>query len=264
MRQPPSSARLLPTGFRIEHMRSDRGGLTLLAEPEARSARCPICGSRSERVHSRYTRTASDLPWRGIAVRLVVRARRFFCDRAECGRRIFCERLGGIDARARKTVRLEEALLAIALKLGGEAGARLARELGLLASPDALLRRARRVPHGRTGRVKVLGVDDFALRRGNSYHDRNGLAKRSAARGRAPRGPDRRGTPPSPARGRPPPFSRAPELSLGACPIPDRRGWRSPTRRSPRGARSAVVGRPGVPRSLRPPATAPPARRPFP
>ena len=143
--------------------------MVLRAESDAGSARCPLCGSSSKRVHSRYARTVSDLPWRGIAATLEIRVRRFFCDRRGCERRIFCERLPEVAARARKTDRLEEALLAIALELGGEAGARLARELGLLVSPDVLLARARRLPQPPNERVRVLGVDDFAFRKGNAY-----------------------------------------------------------------------------------------------
>lgn len=133
MRQTPSS-RLLPEGLRVAHLAADREGLVLLAEAEAGSARCPLCGSCSRRTHSRYARTIHDLPWRGVALRMEVRARRFFCDEDSCERRIFCERLPDVAAHARKTDRLEGALLAIAIGLGGEAGARLARELGLLVS----------------------------------------------------------------------------------------------------------------------------------
>jgi hypothetical protein len=57
-------------------------------------------------------------------VKLDVRVRRFFCEEASCQKRIFCERLEKVAARARKTDRLEKALLAIALELGGRAGAR--------------------------------------------------------------------------------------------------------------------------------------------
>jgi transposase len=111
----------------------------------------------------------SDLPWLGIAVRLEVRARRFFCDESSCERAIFCERLPDIAAHGRKTGRLETALLALAFELGGEAGARLARKLGLLVSPDALLDRLRRVTGSYGGSVRVLGVDDFAFRKANAY-----------------------------------------------------------------------------------------------
>jgi transposase len=102
-------------------------------------------------------------------VKLEIRARRFFCDEVSCERRIFCERLEGIAARSRKTSRLEEALLAIALELGGRAGARLALELGIVAARDALLRRIKATPLPEVGKVRVLGVDDFAFKKGSTY-----------------------------------------------------------------------------------------------
>jgi transposase len=97
---------------------------------------------------------------------LRARARPFFCDGVSCGRKIFCERLPDVAARARKTDRLEEALLAVVLELGGRAGARLAEELGLLVGRDALLWRAKRAAPVGAKEVKVLGIDDFAFRRG--------------------------------------------------------------------------------------------------
>ena len=112
-------------------------------------------------MHSRYLRAVSDLPWHGICAALKVGARCFFCDEAPCERRIFCERLPGIAVRARKTGRMEEALLAIALELGGRAGTRLVAELGLLTGRDALLERAKGAPPADHGKVRVLGVDDF-------------------------------------------------------------------------------------------------------
>ncbi|MDQ3316881.1 MAG: ISL3 family transposase [Actinomycetota bacterium] len=166
---PTPTRRLLPDGLRVSRMDARDGSLALLVEPASTTARCPLCNSTSARVHSRYPRTLADLPWRGIAVSFRVRARRFFCGNGGCERSVFCERLPDVAAHARKTGRLEAALSAIAFGLGGEAGARLARELGLLVSPDALLARARRQPRAPNGRVRVLGVDDFAFRKGNAY-----------------------------------------------------------------------------------------------
>jgi transposase len=160
---------LLPEGLYLESLSIGTERIGIRVASEASRSRCPLCGLVSSRVHSRYSRTVSDLPWHGISVALEVRARRFFCDEVSCERRIFCERLPEIAARARKTDRLEQALLAIALELGGRAGARLALELGIVAARDALLRRIKAAPVPEVGKVRVLGVDDFAFKKGSTY-----------------------------------------------------------------------------------------------
>ena len=106
---------------------------------------CPSCGSRSTRVHSRYWRTIADLPWEGIPVRISLRARKFFCLDERCSRRIFTEPLPGTVSRyGRRSDRASDALSWVTLALGGRAGTRLARKLGLLASRTTLLHELRR------------------------------------------------------------------------------------------------------------------------
>jgi transposase len=160
---------LLPKGLELESLSVETGHVSICARSGARRRTCPVCGGGSSRVHSRYVRTVSDLPWHGICVTFKIRARRFFCEKSSCQRKIFCERLPDVAARARKTVRLEEALLAIALELGGRAGARLAVELGIVTARDALLRRIKAAPLPEVGKVRVLGVDDFAFKKGSTY-----------------------------------------------------------------------------------------------
>ncbi len=169
MRTVIAAHELLPEGLRLEGLGIETGRVSISVASEARICSCPVCGCGSSRVHSSYARAVSDLPWHGISVTLRVRARRLFCDEASCERRIFCERLPEIAARARKTGRLDEALLAIVFELGGRAGARLAAELGLVVGRDALLSRARRAAPVQVGKVRVLGVDDFAFRKGHAY-----------------------------------------------------------------------------------------------
>lgn len=146
-------------------------GLRLDLTVIAAGANCPLCGQLSNRVHSRYRRTLADLPWSEMAVRLELQARKFFCGNARCRRRIFVEPLTpALAARyARRTLRLQEALHLIVLIVGGEAGARLSRELRLHASPDTLLRAVKRAAPIAGPTPRVLGVDDFALRRGRTY-----------------------------------------------------------------------------------------------
>jgi hypothetical protein len=122
------------------------GVITFAATTTTPAASCPCCAQSSSRVHSRYLRTAADLPWQGRRVILRVTVRRFRCGTAGCKRTIFCERLPALATRARTTARLTDAHRLIGFALGGEAGSRLAAHLALPTSPDTLLRRVKSAP----------------------------------------------------------------------------------------------------------------------
>ena len=146
--------------------------VTIVAQPRSPTGTCPDCGTPSHSVHSRYQRHLGDLPWQGRPVALCIQARRFRCAVPACPRRTFAERLAGVAApAARRTERLGSLHGCLGLALGGEAGARLASRLAISTSPDTLLRAVR--ASGRNGSAppiaRVLGVDDWAWRRGHRY-----------------------------------------------------------------------------------------------
>ncbi len=154
----------------LNAMRWTESGLIVDLSVTASCAGCPLCGHLAHRVHSRYQRTLADLPCSGSAVRLEVQARKFFCDNAGCQRRIFTEPLPELATPwARRTLRLQDALRWIGSLVGGEAGARLSHELHFQTSPDTLLRAVKRESGKTVTTPRVLGVDDFALRRGRTY-----------------------------------------------------------------------------------------------
>jgi transposase len=133
-------------------------------------AACPRCGGRSDRVHSRYTRTIADLACHGRSVMLRLRVRRFRCTTPSCPRAIFCERLPELVAsHARTTERLTEVHRLVGLALGGEPGARLADHLAIPTSADTLLRRVKDTTDQPIPAPRFVGIDDWAWRKGRRY-----------------------------------------------------------------------------------------------
>ena len=146
------------------------GVVRISAHPRARAARCSRCGRVSRRVHSSYHRRLADLPVAGQQTALWLRVRRFFCDRVDCRTGTFVEQVPGLTERyAQRRAGLQEAFVAVALALGGRAGSRLATALGMPISRSTLLRLIRRLPDPPVGPMTILGVDEFAWRRGRNY-----------------------------------------------------------------------------------------------
>ncbi len=162
---------LVPSELIVSRILTEDGRITIQADPREASAWCPVCQRRSHRVHSRYDRRLADLPWQGRAVAIAVTVRRFRCDNARCERKIFVEQLSKVmTAYSRRSRRLAEIQRHIGMALGGAAGGRLAHRLALPVSGDTLLRLVRRgasvqPPSAPT----IIGIDDFAWKRGQRY-----------------------------------------------------------------------------------------------
>ncbi|NTY02524.1 ISL3 family transposase [Deinococcus sp. JMULE3] len=143
----------------------------LNVESRARSALCPQCGRPSSRRHSHYVRVLKDVPLLDRRVRWHLTVRKFLCDVLECPQRIFCERLPRVTAPWRRiTRRLEHQQRLTALEAGAQSAARILKKLGSGASANTLLARLRSpvIPkHDRP--IRILGIDDWAWRKGQRY-----------------------------------------------------------------------------------------------
>ncbi|MEU2777723.1 ISL3 family transposase [Streptomyces sp. NPDC007162] len=133
------------------------------------TAACPVCGASSGRVHGYHWRTVADVPVDERRVVVRVRVRRLVCPTRGC-RHTFREQVPGVlDRYQRRTTRLTRQVKAVVKELAGRAGARLLAILAAGVSRHTALRALLRIPLP-TGRApRVIGVDDFALRRRHRY-----------------------------------------------------------------------------------------------
>lgn len=156
-------------GFQVEEVEV-AFEITLTLRTTSPTASCPSCGSVSSRIHSRYTRTLRDLPSSGRPIRLLVHVRRFFCQESTCAQKIFTERLPDLcHPHAQRTKRLQEALCRLGLRVGGQAGADTGQEQGLCGSRETILRLVRRFRQPAPSEPRVIGLDDWALKRRLRY-----------------------------------------------------------------------------------------------
>jgi transposase len=162
---------LAACGLTVERVETAADELLILARPISKTATCPMCGSLSDRIHSHYQRSLADLPSQGRPVSIRLSARRFRYTMAQCPRKIFAERLDATRAspHARRTARLDGIVHHLGLALGGRPGQDLAGRLLIPASRDTLLRVVRRHAPPPIKSPRVIGVDDWAWKRGHRY-----------------------------------------------------------------------------------------------
>lgn len=70
----------------LEKIVSSPNGILIFLTTAQAQPRCPNCERKAHKVHSRYQRQLSDLPWEGIAVRLQLNSRKWFCQNPDCAR----------------------------------------------------------------------------------------------------------------------------------------------------------------------------------
>jgi transposase len=163
---------LLPTGagLLVEQVQLCDEIVHVIVRCEAPGVNCPACGVWSEAFHSSYERNLGDLPIAGRQAVIDLRVRRFRCYQPECPRKTFVEQAPVLAERyARRTRRLRSLLEEIGLALGGRPGSRHCKRLALPTSRSTLLRMVRALPERQILTPTVLGVDEFAFRKGRRY-----------------------------------------------------------------------------------------------
>ena len=154
---------------KIESINLKNETITIRASRKVKTAVCPECRQPSGRVHSYYSRKPQDLPMLGLFVRLNLRVRRFRCQNQACSKQTFAERWGNwLKPYAQKTTRNKKAHYHIGQVAGGEGGCRLLSHLKMEASGTTLIRIIHSQPPKDVETPRIIGVDDWAIKRGRT------------------------------------------------------------------------------------------------
>jgi transposase len=157
-------------GFRLLSYQREATRLVLTCERVTPTALCPVCGTAAHRIHSRYQRIVWDLSIQNVQVILHLHVRKFSCDQPSCPRRIFTERLPQVTSpHGRFTFGLREELAQLGREQGGAAAARSTRLQGVQATPRAILRFMHALPLPPIIAPRIIGIDEWAWKRGQRY-----------------------------------------------------------------------------------------------
>lgn len=152
----------------IEGVKEEADLIRVMACTRDKPVPCPVCKAPTGRVHDSYSRTATDVPVDGRRAVVSVQVLRLVCPARGCPRQTFREQVPGLlDRYQRRTSRLTGQLGALIKELAGRAGARLPAVLAVAVSRSTALRPLMRLPP--LWIPRVLGVDDFALKRRDCY-----------------------------------------------------------------------------------------------
>ena len=158
-------------GLRVHGVEDAGDAVVISASCTAPAACCPRCGSASSKVHGGYSRVVADGAAGGRPVLIMLRVRRFRCCDLSCPRATFVAQEDALTSRyCRRSVPLTQMLTGFGLELAGRAGARLAGRLGIAVHSSTILRLLASLPEpGARTAPEILGIDDFALRKGHVY-----------------------------------------------------------------------------------------------
>jgi transposase len=157
-------------GFRLLSSSRETRRLVLTCERVTQSAPCPVCGTAAHRIHSLYQRIVWDLSVQNVQVLLYLHVRKFYCDQPDCRRRIFTERLPQVTSpHGRFTFGLRQFLAQLGGEQGGASAARSATLQGMQVTARAILRFMHALPLPSIAPPQIIGLDEWAWKRGQHY-----------------------------------------------------------------------------------------------
>ena len=106
----------LDTNLVIQKIEKSDKILYLYCDVDCTIVKCKYCGTESHSVHSKYTRTISDLPIQNYQVKLIINVPKFFCTNEKCSHKTFAYPIPFADKNSLRTNRLDDYIYQIGMK----------------------------------------------------------------------------------------------------------------------------------------------------
>ena len=155
--------------FRINKIEHNSSAIKIFASIKSKRSQCPVCGTFSTSVHDTYTRKLADLSAFQNSATILLRTRKFKCKNLTCNRKVFSEQTTHIKRYSRRTARASSILDTLSIELTGKLGSLLSKQLLLPVSTSTVTRIALKQKLPEIIQPIVLGIDDWAFRKGVSY-----------------------------------------------------------------------------------------------
>ena len=160
-----------PETLKITRLVENKGEFTIHMKSQKRSHHCINCGQKMSVYHATYQRTVQDLPIFHKKVTLKITSYDYYCTDNACDTKTFAEDYGTFIGRSgRMTDRLEDFIRMLALETNCEGAAIICKEMEIKVSGDTIIRMLRKLTDSPTVQCgDVIGIDDFAYRKGHTY-----------------------------------------------------------------------------------------------
>src|ERR1035437_290578 len=155
--------------FSINNVEHNNESINIFASINSRRSQCPVCGSFSNSIHDFYTRKLADLSVFQNSTTILLKTRKFKSKDPTCHRKVFSEQTPHTVRYSRRTVRASNILNTLSIELTGKLGSLLSKQLLLPVSTSTVTRMALKQQLPEIIQPMVLGVDDWAFRKGVSY-----------------------------------------------------------------------------------------------
>lgn len=157
-------------GLEVKEISVKDNVFTFKTQSTSAGAICPYCGTYSEKSKSRYLRRLQGPSLGDYQVVLHFHARIVFCNNEECSKGSFAEQPGAeIHRYQRRTRRLDEIVSRLCVGMSAEYAAKQFRAMNIRISPRQIIYQQKRVGLPSVENLSVIGIDDWAFRKGHSY-----------------------------------------------------------------------------------------------